>query len=201
MKLFTTLILVGSLLLLPGVNSLQTGGAETSPTAPAVTSEVVDMAAIKSELWRIDVSKAEEKIEHLKPGLTHEHVNTVARAFVAVTRDGIIDPSTGISGTSVDIRLPIAIAYVESKFNQQAIGSSGEKSLMQVLPIRGRPIDRITSDRRYAIFWALTNCFVPGYNRAKEQGKSEREAIRRGLICYNGSASYADKVLRVMDQL
>jgi hypothetical protein len=89
----------------------------------------------------------------------------------------------------------VAIADVESNFSNSQVGHHGESSLMQILPLPGRPTcAQLRADPDLAITWALTNCFSPAYQQSATAGKSVDEALKAALRQYNDHDSYVDKV-------
>jgi soluble lytic murein transglycosylase-like protein len=95
----------------------------------------------------------------------------------------------------IDPQLVLSIISVEGQFNKYAIGSSGERGMMQVMPFWVRQI----GDTKQNLFDVQTNlrygCTILRYYLQKEKGN-----LTRALARYNGAlklpnyAGYPDKV-------
>lgn len=86
----------------------------------------------------------------------------------------------------VDPNVAQAVVYVESNFNQQAVGSSGEIGLFQVLPY-----DQIHKNQLKDINYNINN----GILKIK---KSQEKCIHKKnvtyLVCYNAGVRGAKKI-------
>lgn len=126
----------------------------------------------------------------LTSGVGDAQAEYLARAFVRTARE-----------LKLPLKLLVAVADVESKFDQQAVGKQGEVSLMQILPLKGRPMEKIKADPAFAIRWAMEALFAPTYHK---------DGLEAALLYYNGgpeghkkraSRAYAIKVMALGAQM
>jgi len=108
-----------------------------------------------------------------------EDTEEVARAFVRTARE-----------LKIPLWVAVCIADVESKFDQEARGKAGERSLMQVKPFPNRPMKEITADPAFAIRWAMESLIAPKYHA---------EGINAALLNYNPSQAYVKWVLALRE--
>jgi len=81
----------------------------------------------------------------------------------------------------------IAVAYVESRFNPDAIGSSGERGMLQVIP-RFHCVDEFSDGQG--------GCVNPEGAGIKFLSRlRSKHGPHEALVRYNGSQAYATKVL------
>ena len=186
-----------------GIRGQVAGTGEQAPEACACPSTCPQIQALTSQLetanstletlqsqlrlWgdRGRVDLVEAIIYDQNPSVSFLPRRNIAKAFVEASDQFQIPLLAGV-----------AIANVESNFSNQVVGRSGEASLMQIAPLRGRPsCTRFRSDPQFAILWALENCFSHAYHQALAAGKPTEEALKAAFKNYNGGReSYANKV-------
>ncbi len=98
---------------------------------------------------------------------------------------------------SIDPKLLMAIAKVESNYNKHAISPSGAYGLMQVIPVWHK--DKIKKAREYLgnpeVFDIHTNIYL-GASVLREC-KNKHSELNRALLCYAGQTPGYDKKVLV----
>jgi len=168
----------------------QDGTSRSGQDSQQLESLKAEVATLKEQLrlWgdRGRVDLVESIIYDQNPSIPFQPRRDIAKAFVkAADKYGI------------PLLAGVAIADVESNFSNHIVGSHGEASLMQILPLPGRPsCEELRADPSVGIYWALENCFAPAYHQTLAEGKSEDEAIKAALKKYNDHDSYVEKVFQ-----
>ncbi len=155
--------------------------------AEIIVDQEEEMAELRHKLQNMldDISRQRDiaitvsLMNWSKPRKSTAYKHEVATAMVNVAED-----------TGIRLAVIMAIAYVESNFRQEAVGKGGERSLMQVFPLPGRPMKRIRESASFAIRHAITNYYAPSIEM------SEYRHLRR----YNNNDAYVKKVLRQAEQ-
>ena len=172
-----------------GSEPARAAGQAACPAAcPKVQALEAEVASLKEQLrlWgdRGRVDLVEAIILQENPSIPFQPRRDMAKTFVK-TADKL----------GIPFLAGVAIADVESNFSNSQVGRHGESSLMQILPLPGRPTcAQLRADPDLAITWALENCFSPAYHQAATAGKSVDEALKAALRNYNDHDSYVDKV-------
>ena len=165
--------------------------------------------------WKRRAALWEEHGWRAEVHLVVSHINPVGPdtgwRTLRLTPSGLMTPNEYLAHAFVRtarelkilLWIAVAIAEKETKFDHSVIGKQHEQTLMQINPMTPARRDAIRdglADPAKAIKWAMTNCFMPGYNRAlnvkglHDGTKRDQFAIGAGLVYYNGPA-YADEVL------
>lgn len=181
----------GSAQPLPGVTKCANageGGNCCNESCPQLAALKAQLSSLESQMrvWgdrgRVDLIEA--IIYNENPSIPFLPRRDMAKAFVK-TADKL----------QIPLLAGVAIADVETNFSNHLVGHHGEASLMQILPLPGRPSSaKLRSNPELAIQWALENLISPPYHQALATGKSPDEAIKIALKNYNSRDSYVQKV-------
>lgn len=163
-------------------------GSTCSPTCPRLAALNSEIATLKEQLrvWgdRGKVDLIEAIIYHENSSIPFQPRRDIAKAFVK-----------SADRLQIPLLAGVAIADVESSFSNQVLGHHGESSLMQILPLPGRPSrSQLRSDPQLAINWALENLVAHPYHQALAEGGTSDEALKTALKNYNRHADYVEKV-------
>jgi len=179
----------------PACTPVVGGAAEGSQSGQGCPDSCPRLAALKAQVATLEtqlrvwgdrgrVDLIESIILNENPNVPFATRRDIAKAFVK-TADKL----------QIPLLAGVAIADEESKFSNDTVGRHGEASLMQILPLPGRPTcAQLKANPELAISWALENCFSPPYHQALAEGKSTDEAIKNALKTYNRHDSYVEKV-------
>lgn len=165
-------------------------GSTCSPTCPRLAALNSEIATLKEQLrvWgdRGRVDLIESIICQENPSIPFQSRRDIAKAFIKAS-----------DRLQIPLLAGVAIADVESKFSNKVLGHHGESSLMQILPLPGRPSrSQLRSDPKLAIDWALENLVAPPYHQAVAEGGTSDEALKTALKNYNRHDDYVEKVYR-----
>jgi hypothetical protein len=148
-----------------------------------VTSENIVKEDIKQETL---LDRVEDYIHSKNPNLDDDTKSALAKT--------IVDESIS---KKISLELILGLVYVESKFDQYAVSSSGALGFFQVKP--GVHRDKIAMQDNRDLYDPVTNTKIG----LKVLGDCMRihSGIRKSLSCYNGSGndeseSYANKVIK-----